>query len=540
MDKTQKLLCSYLFTHKIMVSIIFIILLFMNTPSFAKLANPGAVCTDGFYQDKLTDNDYTSLLTSSSNNQYFNVAGNASGSIPLQMKMSISESSANNTNDNFSIIGASQYKLINIGRNFPDQNAYTDITLSFRNNTTQQPINLTNVAISAFDIDYSNTNNSLFDDYVRITGVTQSGTIIDGTLQALSGSNVIYSGGLNNTNTFNCPSRDLDTRCQGSIQFSQPVNTVTVRYSNNPVYVKRNPSGQEIQIRLDNYCYAPKYIFSGTVFNDNGNVVNPNIEDISAKYMNNPDYFNGEFNPSVESGIPFTAGHTVTLNKCLGDTSSNPFTPQTMNIRADGTYSFNLTALQISSNTKLCVTQNEPSDYIYSVDTTGNMRQIDIVANKYSYPNNNFGDVLQQNTALVLVKSQYVHDCSLTDLTTIDVNYEGLPTVAFSKNSIDKIKPGQCIAYRIEAINRGNVPLTDIVIKDTLQEKGKNGALVTSTLANPPPIGENAGTPTFPTTSLAIGSNGIVMTNGFILGNSTSGRYKAIRFNTKYGSTSDK
>ena len=510
----------------------------MNTPSFAKLANPGAVCTDGFYQDKLTDNDYTSLLTSSRNNQYFNVAGNASGSIPLQMKMSISESSANNTSDNFSIIGASQYKLINIGRNFPNQNAYTDITLNFRNSTTQQPINLTNVAISAFDIDYSNTNNSLFDDYVRITGVTQSGTIIDGTLQTLSGSNVIYSEGLNNRTTFNCPSRDLDTRCQGSIQFSQPVNTVTVRYTNNPVYIQRNPSGQEIQIRLDNYCYAPQYIFSGTVFNDNGNVVNPKNDDISAKYIDNSNYFNGEFNAPAESGIPFTPGHTITLSKCLADTSSTLFTSQTININADGTYSFNLSPLQISSNILLCATQNEPSGYIYSIDTTSNIRQINIVTNKHAYPDNNFGDVIKENAALVLVKSQYVHDCSLTDLTTIGLGYSGLPTAAFSKQTIDKIEPGQCIAYRIEAINRGNVPLTEIIIKDTLQKKGdSNNALVTSTLVNPIPIGENAGEPTFSSTPATMRSTGIIMTNGFSLAATMPKDSRAIRFNTKYGST---
>ena len=110
----------------------------------------------------------------------------------------------------------------------------------------------------------------------------------------------------------------------------------------------------------------------------------------------------------------------------------------------------------------------------------------------------------------------------------------------FSKQPIDKIEPGKCIAYRIETVNRGNVPLTDIVIQDKLQKLGDVNALVTSTLVNPAPIGENADTPTFPTTSLAIGSNGIVMTNGFNLENSTSGRYKAIRFNTKYGSTSEK
>jgi hypothetical protein len=225
--------------------------------SYALTPNPGATCQDigGASQDKLTDSDYTNLLASISNKNYFDVAGNAAGSIPLQMRMDLTESSTSNINDNFSIIGASQYKLINIGRNFPNPTASTDITLSFRNKTTQQPIYLTNVAISAFDVDYSNTSNSLFDDYVRITGITQSGSVVDGTIQTIVGSNVIYSKGLNNSTNFNCASRDLDTRCQGSIQFSQAVSAVTIHYTNNPAYVSSNPTSQEIQLRVDNYCY---------------------------------------------------------------------------------------------------------------------------------------------------------------------------------------------------------------------------------------------------------------------------------------------
>ena len=291
--------------------------------------------------------------------------------------------------------------------------------------------------------------------------------------------------------------------------------------------------GDEITCTITN---TPKtYSFSGIVFNDNGKITSPTKDDISDKYLNNRLYFNGKYDSPTESGIPFTTGHTITLNKCAGDMGT--FTSQTMNINPDGTYSFTLTPAQLGSNTRLCATQNEPNTYTYSVDTTSNVRQINITNNTFNYPDNNFGDVIQDNAALVLFKSQYVHDCSLTDLTTISVNYTGSASIVYSTNPISNIIPGQCIAYRIEAVNRGNVPLTDIIIRDTLQKKGENGALVTSTLATPTPIGENSGVPSFSSSSVSIGNNGPVLTNGFPLGITSSDRSRAIRFNTKYGTT---
>lgn len=97
---------------------------------------------------------------------------------------------------------------------------------------------------------------------------------------------------------------------------------------------------------------------------------------------------------------------------------------------------------------------------------------------------------------------------------------------------ITDIEPDQCITYRIEAINHGIVPLTDIIIKDTLQKIGLNNAFAISTLAGPTPIGENNNTPTFPSNSVTIG---MVVTNKLNLGTTSSDRRKAIRFNTKYG-----
>ena len=228
------------------------IVLFSSTSSYALAPNPGATCPADSFQGSFTNSDYNNLVASKDNNNYFNVAGNASGNIPLQMKMVVTESSGNNVNRNFSVIN----NAINIERAFPNLNEYTDIRLDFRNSTTLKPIYLNNVAMSVFDVDYSDTYSAYFDDKVRITGITQSGSVIDGTLQTIAGSNLVYNQGLYTTSTFNCPAKDLGTACQGSIQFSEPVNTVIVRYTNtNRLYY--NPTIQEIDLRLDSYCYAP-------------------------------------------------------------------------------------------------------------------------------------------------------------------------------------------------------------------------------------------------------------------------------------------
>lgn len=236
--------------YRVIISIAFVIVLFSSTSSYALAPNPGATCPADSFQGSFTNSDYNNLVASKDN--YFNVAGNASGNIPLQMKMVVTESSGNNVNRNFSVIN----NAINIERAFPNLNEYTDIRLDFRNSTTLKPIYLNNVAMSVFDVDYSDTYSAYFDDKVRITGITQSGSVIDGTLQTIAGSNLVYNQGLYTTSTFNCPAKDLGTACQGSIQFSEPVNAVMIRYTNtNRLYY--NPTVQEIDLRLDSYCYAP-------------------------------------------------------------------------------------------------------------------------------------------------------------------------------------------------------------------------------------------------------------------------------------------
>tara|TARA_R110002020_G_scaffold128344_1_gene287672 strand:- start:16 stop:1677 length:1662 start_codon:yes stop_codon:yes gene_type:complete len=504
--------------------------------------NPGATCPAGFSKDQLKDSDYTSLLlTSATSTSYFDVTGNSAGSIPLQMRMDLDESNANNTSNNFSIIGASEYKLINIGRNFPTQNDYTDIKLSFRNKTTQQPMYLTNVAISAFDVDYSAFNNNLFDDYVRITGTTQSGAIIDGTLQTITGSNVIYDKGLNNSTTFNCPSRDLDTRCQGSVKFSEAVSTVTVRYSNNTAFIRANPTNQEIQFRVDNYCYAPQYIFSGTVFDDNGGITaaqasatNADITTASSAYTNRPNYFNGKYDPTApETGI---AGSTVRLANCSNTSTTYPTQSvnRTTSPLSVGEYQISIPKTTLANNTDLCLVESRTGT-TYPIRTSSESRSVGFSATTYNYPNNDFGRVIAENAALVLRKAQYVNNCPPTiNYTDAAINTASNldPTKGFSESSINgSIIPGQCIAYRITATNRSNLSINDFIMQDKLQEKGKENAVVSSFLTLP--ISTTNGSD-YASNSVKIGENGIVLTKPLVL---PARSKRDFYFNTKYGTT---
>lgn len=299
--------------------------------------------------------------------------------------------------------------------------------------------------------------------------------------------------------------------------------------------------GDEITCTITN---TPKsYTFSGIVFNDNGGITNPNSQLIGGIY-NNSAFFNGVLDAN-EAGIDGTNGVKARLSDCGKNPSTTPIIA-TVDVTKSGKYEFTVLPKDLEGKTDLCIEEIEPNNWLYSVDTTPNIRKFSFDSSVTTYRtgveingsklNLDFGNVIKENTALVLIKSQYVHDCSLTNLMTITVNYTSLPTAAYSKEPIANIQPGQCIAYRIEAINRGNVPLTDVVIKDILQKRGENGALITSTLVIPPPIGESS-EPTFPTSTVALGDNRIVTTNSFNLGTTSSSKSKAIRFNTKYGNT---
>ena len=240
-----------------------IVFLALSNTSFALAPNPGATC-EGIAdasQGSLTNADYSNLVSAVNTNNYVTIAGNAAGSIPLQIRMNTVESSTNTQLSNFGVITAGGLNAINIRRTFPNRTAFTDINLDFRNSITSQPIFLTNVALSAFDIDYANSNGNSFDDFIKITGINEAGATITGTFQQINNSNITsFDQGLRTTSTYNCPAKNLGTACQGSIQFSQPVASVRIRYTN----TRRisTTTNQEIDFRIDNYCYVPQYIFS--------------------------------------------------------------------------------------------------------------------------------------------------------------------------------------------------------------------------------------------------------------------------------------
>lgn len=275
----------------------------------------------------------------------------------------------------------------------------------------------------------------------------------------------------------------------------------------------------------------PNYVFSGTVFNDNGGITaaDSTKQNITSTFTANSAYFNGILD-SNESGI-FDSALQVTLTNCDGTkvvtSSANPQT-----VSSSGKYSF--TVQPSALPTRICIVETEPKSWVYSVDTTANTREVSINNGTYIYNNLDFGEVKANNASLVLIKSQYVHNCN------INTNFNGTTstpsqTPAFSTAEIKDIEPGNCIAYRIEAYNRGHVDLKDIQINDKLQVKSQTN-LVTSVFALPVPKGDP--------TSLYTGTTlptGTITSELFNLNKPTGSTptKAALYFNTKYGTTMD-
>ena len=535
------------YLYQIPILIGFMILLLASNPASALAPNPGATCQDitGASQGSLTNADYSSLVSAVNTNNYVTVVGNAAGSIPLQIRINTIESSTSTQLSNFGVITAGGNSAINIRRTFPNTTAFTDINLDFRNSITSQPIFLTNVALSAFDIDYANSNGNTFDDFIQITGINQAGTTIAGTFQSVTGSNIVFSDSLKGllTRTVsdpNCPAKDLGTQCQGSVQFSQPVSSVKVRYSNTG-YLS-TATNQEIDFRVDNYCYVPQYIFSGTVFDDNGGIPqgsadkdNADITTPSSVYTNRPNYFNGRYDPTApETGI---TDSTVRLANCSNTSTTYPTQSVIRDGAPVGEYQISIPKTTLATNTNLCLIESRTGN-TYPIRTSNESRTVGFAATTYNYPNNDFGRVIPANAALVLRKAQYVNDCPTTltySDSKINTPNNTDPRAGFSESPINgtngnALTPGQCIAYRITATNRSNLAINDFVMRDVLQRRGVDGALVTSVLANP--IAPNSD---FASNSVAIGQNNPVITNPLTLNSRTK---RDFYFNTKYGTTS--
>jgi uncharacterized repeat protein (TIGR01451 family) len=406
-------------------------------------------------------------------------------------------------------------------------------------------INDTNTKRDQFEIKV--TGNSIAANSLTTTGTGK--TITKGTSAVLSliesKSYTITERVMNGTTLGDIENYDATYTCSNTTTGSTTVMpTAAMTYDDTTktrsFTVANATYGDEIICTITN---TPKsYTFSGMVFNDNGGITSPDSQLIGGIY-NNPSFFNG-IRDANEAGIDGMGAVKARFSDCSASPSANPII-DTVDVTNLGQYNFAVSAKDLEGKSDLCIEEIEPSNWLYSIDTTPNIRKFRFDPSVLTYRagvkingsdlNLDFGNVIKENTALVLVKSQYVHDCSLKDLMTVGVNYDGLPTTAFSKQAVTDIEPGQCIAYRIQAINRGNVPLTDIVIKDTLQKSENGGSLVTSILSAPAPIGENEGFPNFSTGSVAIGSTGMVITNGFNLGTTAPNNSRAIRFNTKYG-----
>lgn len=514
-------------TYRILAFFSVTVLLFISNFSYALVSNPGATCPSGFAQGSFTSADYANVVSNVNSNTHVNIAGNASGKIPLQIKLDTAESSANTTLSNFGVIASSDKQAINIRRTFPTVTDFTDITFSFRNRITLEPIYLTNFALSAFDIDYANSNGNTFDDYVKVTGTTQTGNTIESVPQSISGSNINYSQGLYTTSAFNCPAKNFGTECQGSIRFSQPVKSVTIRYTNTGRL--STTSNQEIDLRIDNYCYAPRYFFSGTVFNDNGGIndndpqVRADNATINSGVYNNINYFNGTFEAALETGI---ADSSVKLSDCANPNTvyaSKSVVSSGTNI---GQYQLEAPVSSLNGNTNVCLIETR-SGTTYPINTNSHNKPITFMANMYNYPNNDFGRVIDKNVALVLKKYQYVHECRPT-LDYSRIRESSDPRIGFSTSPINDIAPDQCIAYKITATNRANININDFVMRDTLQKKGVNQATVTSVLTLPLRIASDYAD------SLTTGDNGTVVTKPFTV-NKRSNR--SFYFNTKYGTS---
>lgn len=258
------------------------------------------------------------------------------------------------------------------------------------------------------------------------------------------------------------------------------------------------------------------YVFSGTIFNDNGGNTNPQV--------NNSGYFNGIFDTVSESGI---SNSTIKLVDC--NNSDIVYASENLPMTGVGQYQLRTPIANLSGKNTVCLTE-ENSTNTHPIRTTNSKKQVDLVTNKYFYDTNNFGRVTAENAALVLIKYQYVNSCPATiDYPNISNTAADNPNSGFSTKPIDNIEPGNCIAYKITATNRANLSIDNFIMQDMLQKKGEKGAVVDSKLIAPLYKPND-----YASDSVAIGNNGLIKTKIFTLAAKSSYDFY---FNTKYGTT---
>ena len=258
------------------------------------------------------------------------------------------------------------------------------------------------------------------------------------------------------------------------------------------------------------------YVFSGTVFNDNGGNTNPQV--------NNSGYFNGIFDTVSESGI---SNSTIKLVDC--NNSDIVYASENLPMTGVGQYQLRTPIANLSGKNTVCLIE-ENSTNTHPIRTTNSKKQVDLVTNKYFYDTNNFGRVAAENAALVLIKYQYVNSCPATiDYPTISNTAADNPNSGFSTKPIDNIEPGNCIAYKITATNRANLSIDNFIMQDMLQKKGEKGAVVDSKLIAPLYKPND-----YASDSVAIDNNGLIKTKISTLAAKSSYDFY---FNTKYGTT---
>lgn len=318
---------------------------------------------------------------------------------------------------------------------------------------------------------------------------------------------------------------------------TMPVNAAGTRRTfaiNNVDY------GDEITCNITN-TPVNNYTFTGFVFNDNGGIAEDNSTnldtntkyDISSTFTGNNNYFNGKFEREIEQGI-YASGLQVRLTDCGDDDGGTNIAGTTAKNVSDapatlGQFKFTVPASALANLTtkEVCLVQVEPDPWTFSVDTTPNLRKISLVAGKFDYKtdgsrNLDFGEVKANYASLVLIKSQHVNDCD------INANYDG---ISFSTAEIDGIEPGRCIAYKIDAYNRGHVDIRDVEITDKLRQTP-----VKSVFHLPYPKGSSSAI--YDNTGLLpIGTTIVSKIFNLDKPTGTSATKATLYFNTKYGTS---
>lgn len=272
------------------------------------------------------------------------------------------------------------------------------------------------------------------------------------------------------------------------------------------------------------------YIFSGTVFNDNGGISDSvaDADKVGAPYSSNSNYFNGTFDNN-EAGVVVKIGSVASrvrlVNDCVNPTTT--YATQILTTADAGAYRFTIPVTEIANRNSVCIIEDNNSEY--PIRTTSAKQPVSFDDNQYLYEDINFGRVIDANRALVLLKEQAVNDCSITTLLPNAQN-----NLNYSKSPLSNIEPGQCIAYRITATNRANLEINKVVITDTLQKRDLNnpsGSKVTSFLNLP----ERTSNPSKAyNDNVNYGENGTIVTSEFDI---PKKKNQVFYFNTKYGTT---